>query len=530
MMIHGLPTCAVELCFKPAKCFDDLCKIHYSKKVKDDPVFAARAQQESPEERRRREGALQSLYRIRGEQKRDAQAWRTSSCLLGAPAKIATIVRGLVRGRPAPPFVTEAVRNLAHAIHGLGEDEEEGGEGEGEQPPVFASLAESDAYFTFKLDTYVPLLQFNLSPSVLKQIGTRMRQAAVYVRAVKPAVREQSFALGRAAHGLLQAVKRLGGQSIPGLFALQFEAEAAAAAAMAAAAAANHANGIHVAAFVTDAQNVHTPPAVSSTGQGVTCLMRREASEGDVLAAIQTAIPDLDAILLDTLTQDCIHVSAFGASYKDVLRRVWDVVDTTRKGVKRLANKMFVRAIQRLISITGLEEEDWAFDGAGKQGLRVTPYSPEERMAWSLYVVTLCATFDLEGAKEIAETIVAETDALPCPSLPFALLEDALAVEHWLLKRFQEEVRDGIGMCAQGKMTRLVNVLRGFDEEVDGGAGEADGGAGEAGGDREAFQNRFALLQGQTEEARRAGAEALFVEFAIPASEQGAWLEALMGG
>ena len=111
MMIHGLPTCTVELCFKPAKCFDDLCKIHYSKKGKDDPAFAARAQQESLEERRRREGALQSLYRIRGEQTRDAQAWRTSSCLLGAPAKIAAIVRGLVRGRPAPPFVVEAVRD-----------------------------------------------------------------------------------------------------------------------------------------------------------------------------------------------------------------------------------------------------------------------------------------------------------------------------------------------------------------------------------------------------------------------------------
>ena len=75
-------------------------------------------------------------------------------------------------------------------------------------------------------------------------------------------------------------------------------------------------------------------------------------------------------------------------------------------------------------------------------------------------------------------------------------------------------------MCAQGKMTRLINVLRGFDEEVDGGN--------EAGPSREAFQNRFALLQGQTEDARRAGAAALFVEFAIPASEQGAWLEALM--
>ena len=519
MMIHGLPTCTVELCFKPAKCFDDLCKIHYSKKGKDDPAFAARAQQESLEERRRREGALQSLYRIRGEQTRDAQAWRTSSCLLGAPAKIAAIVRGLVRGRPAPPFVVEAVRDLGRAIQGLREvgegDEEE--EGEGEQPPIFASLAESDAYFTFKLDTYVPLLQFNLSPAVLKKIGTRIQRAAVYVRAVKPAVREQSFALGRAAYGLVQAAKRLGGQSIPGLFALQFAAENAAAAA----AAANHANGIHVAAFVADAQNVHTPPAVSSTGQGVACLMRREASLGCVLAAIQHAIPDLDTVLLDTLRQDCIHVSGFGASYKDVLRRVWDVVDQTRKGVRRLANKMFVRAIQRLISITGLEEEDWTFDGAGAQGLRVTPYSPDERMAWSLYVASMCSSFDLEGVKEIASAIVAETDALPQPSLPFALLEDALAIEHCLLARFQEEVRDGIGMCAQGKMTRLINVLRGFDEEVD-----EEGG--EVGPSREAFQNRFALLQGQTEDARRAGAAALFVEFAIPASEQGAWLEALM--
>ena len=70
-------------------------------------------------------------------------------------------------------------------------------------------------------------------------------------------------------------------------------------------------------------------------------------------------------------------------------------------------------------------------------------------------------------------------------------------------------------------MTRLVNVLRGFDRELD---------KIENGVTREEFQNKIALLRDLPIEERRARSEALFVEFAlvVPADEHDSWREALM--
>jgi hypothetical protein len=78
-------------------------------------------------------------------------------------------------------------------------------------------------------------------------------------------------------------------------------------------------------------------------------------------------------------------------------------------------------------------------------------------------------------------------------------------------------MRDGRGMCHTGKMTRLVNVLAGFDEAV---------------GDlmplRELFQNRIALLAERPLAEREPAARDLFREFAIPEAEQAAWLDPLI--
>jgi hypothetical protein len=84
--------------------------------------------------------------------------------------------------------------------------------------------------------------------------------------------------------------------------------------------------------------------------------------------------------------------------------------------------------------------------------------------------------------------------------------------------RLAEEILDGRGMCEQGKMTRLTNVLRGFHPALDDIVVLSVG---------EQLQNRMAVIGAMPVEERSAAATAVFAELAIPAAEQGAWLEAL---
>jgi len=86
-----------------------------------------------------------------------------------------------------------------------------------------------------------------------------------------------------------------------------------------------------------------------------------------------------------------------------------------------------------------------------------------------------------------------------------------------LERRFVEEMRDGRGMCHVGKMTRLVNVLAGFDDAV-----------GDLMPPAELFRNRLALLADRPLAEREPAARDLFREFAIPDVEQAAWLEPLL--
>jgi len=84
--------------------------------------------------------------------------------------------------------------------------------------------------------------------------------------------------------------------------------------------------------------------------------------------------------------------------------------------------------------------------------------------------------------------------------------------------RLAEEVLDGLGMCEQGKMTRLTNVLRGFHPALDNVVVLSVG---------EQLQNRMAVISRLPAEERRPAANAVFAELGIPAADQGAWLEAL---
>jgi hypothetical protein len=86
--------------------------------------------------------------------------------------------------------------------------------------------------------------------------------------------------------------------------------------------------------------------------------------------------------------------------------------------------------------------------------------------------------------------------------------------------RLAQEVQEGIKQCSNGKMARLVNVLRGFDEKLD------DIPTGEA--LMLMFQNKFARLMDKPMEERRSAAQSLFEEYSIPEPDRDAWLLPLL--
>ena len=82
-----------------------------------------------------------------------------------------------------------------------------------------------------------------------------------------------------------------------------------------------------------------------------------------------------------------------------------------------------------------------------------------------------------------------------------------------LVKRLMEELEDGLDTCGNGKVSRLVNVLAGFEEGI-------------SGTDlRSVFQMKMAALRSLPN--RLHAAQELFREYAIPVDEQGSWLQAL---
>ncbi len=85
-----------------------------------------------------------------------------------------------------------------------------------------------------------------------------------------------------------------------------------------------------------------------------------------------------------------------------------------------------------------------------------------------------------------------------------------------LVQRLAEELYEGRGMCANGKMARLINVVQGYDESLATAA------------PRELFQQRMGELSSKPAAERESAARALFAEFRIPEDEHAAWLEPLL--
>ena len=90
-----------------------------------------------------------------------------------------------------------------------------------------------------------------------------------------------------------------------------------------------------------------------------------------------------------------------------------------------------------------------------------------------------------------------------------------------LIRRLAQEICEGYKKCVNGKIARLVNVLRGFDTELDDAmtSGTAP---------REAFQAKFATLLRLPVADRRPAALEIFNEYQIPEAERSTWLDPLL--
>ena len=89
-----------------------------------------------------------------------------------------------------------------------------------------------------------------------------------------------------------------------------------------------------------------------------------------------------------------------------------------------------------------------------------------------------------------------------------------------LIIRLAQEVQEGIKQCSNGKMARLVNVLRGFDDTLDSiPSPEAM---------KVMFQNKIARLIERPLQERQHAAMLLFDEYKIPDDEREVWLVPLL--
>ncbi len=79
------------------------------------------------------------------------------------------------------------------------------------------------------------------------------------------------------------------------------------------------------------------------------------------------------------------------------------------------------------------------------------------------------------------------------------------------------ETLEGIGMCANGKIVRLINILKGFDTSLD-----------VPQKSREYFQCKMSIVRKLPKEKRKEETMQLFEIFEIPESEQEVWLNAVM--
>jgi hypothetical protein len=164
--------------------------------------------------------------------------------------------------------------------------------------------------------------------------------------------------------------------------------------------------------------------------------------------------------------------------------------------------------------------------GPTEQALSVIAAWPDESIdLWDRLVLTL--GIETEGVWDELEW-----DVKRCISFGHtyrSILERTVAkigtkeeeIQKELFRRLTEEIVEGHGLCVQGKMTRLANVLRGFDPEIDACVSPVPS--------KEQFQNRFVVITKSMLPLamQKELATQLMEECLIPEGEREAWLAAL---
>jgi predicted house-cleaning noncanonical NTP pyrophosphatase (MazG superfamily) len=134
--------------------------------------------------------------------------------------------------------------------------------------------------------------------------------------------------------------------------------------------------------------------------------------------------------------------------------------------------------------------------------------------------------FVLPLPENIAYTLVRDYDKLIIPSSTGPVRYSKIFDHLWsyirshphkeeLVKRLTEEIIEGVGVCPNGKLARLMNVVEGYMEGVS------------TANPKELFQNRMAVIAAMEKTDRLKEATKAFQEFGIPEGERGPWLEAL---
>jgi hypothetical protein len=86
-----------------------------------------------------------------------------------------------------------------------------------------------------------------------------------------------------------------------------------------------------------------------------------------------------------------------------------------------------------------------------------------------------------------------------------------------LYQRVKDELTDNIGMCAQGNLSRICNIVSGYLDGVEPMVSKV-----------EEFQNKIAALAAdQTNKNKIETAKQLLKEYDVPTNEWNVWLEAI---
>jgi hypothetical protein len=216
---------------------------------------------------------------------------------------------------------------------------------------------------------------------------------------------------------------------------------------------------------------------------------------------------------------------------------------TLTRAFERLCNEIGMRAVHAIIlretaanvlpsaalRAFGADHENVhtpVATGPTEQALAVIAAWPDESIdLWDRLVLTL----GIDTEKVWDEL---EWDVKRCMSFGHtyrSILERTVAkidtkeeeIQKELFRRLTEEIVEGHGLCVQGKMTRLANVLRGFDPEIDACVSPVPS--------REQFQNRFVVITKSMLPLamQKDLATQLMEECFVPKEEQEAWLMAL---